>query len=178
MKVKRIAVDSDKLEGTLLSLLRGHVFHVTKAKNYASILSAGAIEPNQDDRFEYSFCQSEISYGRKRGYVCFFDLRSIEEKELERALCKLYFLNPYHNYHAIFFLLKEEAYKDLISWTAAKKEVRFEEMYIPYVECWYPGRVPLALISHVYDVTIEPSTIFDRALYSARNEEDSGGNND
>lgn len=154
---KKIAITCEKsrLREKILPLLKEKVFHVTSSEAYQAIVRDGVIKSNINGCYKYTFPQSEISYGVKRGYVCLFDLRSKRNDVIEDALMKFYFLNPpsCHNM-PIFLILSQQLYSSLIYDTEAKKEIGYGEMYIPHVECWYPGNIPLEYIDKIIEVTI------------------------
>jgi len=130
---------------------------VTDRRGYRGIVGTGAILNNRDRRFAYTFPQSANNYGRKRGCVCFFDLRGVSDADLRGdggALDKYYFLNPEHCAdNPIFLVLGRAHHADLIPWTAGNPG----EARIPFVEAWYQGRVELATIESVLDVRVERS---------------------
>ena len=151
MKVEARTISAQKLRDELLPTLMGSVFHVTSCSSYRSILRAGAIQNNKDNRFDYTFPQSINSFGRKRGYVCLFDLRRVPNEKLDLALDKFYFLNPHRcNDNPIFLVLDEAFHADLIRWTAGS----ICEVRIPYVESWYPGDIELSKVRRVIDVRV------------------------
>lgn len=155
---KKIVVDckANELKGEILPLLKGTVFHVTSFRAYQRIFSDRMLKPNIGSQFQYTFPQSEKSYGVKRGYVCLFDLRNKTDEVIKDALMKFYFLNPFHNQNKpIFLILSPTLHLKLIDYTVAKREVGYGEMYIPYVECWYPGSIPLEDIDKIIEVTVE-----------------------
>jgi len=43
----------------------------------------------------------------------------------------------------------------LISWQHARQEVERKEMYIPFVEAWYPGDIPLHLVNDSLVLTVK-----------------------
>ncbi len=92
--IYRIVCNSDELENIVLTQLKGHVFHVTSLKGYRGIKKDKKITNNRTGRFSFSYPQSETSYGRKKSYVCLFDLRNIEDEIIKEELYKFYFLNP------------------------------------------------------------------------------------
>jgi len=75
-KFTYIESQSSRLESDILPLLKNEVFHVTSIENFQQILKDGKVISNADKKFKYSYPQSENSYGRKRGYICLFDLRN------------------------------------------------------------------------------------------------------
>ncbi|MDP8204993.1 MAG: hypothetical protein P9L95_10730 [Candidatus Tenebribacter mawsonii] len=161
MKIINKEYYSNELKENILPTLQGKVFHVTNAENYESIKKDNIIKNNKDKLYKYSYTMSENSYGRKRGYICLFDLRNIKDKELADTLLKYYFLNPFsEGVNPVFLVLDKAAYHSLISWETAKKEVESNEMYIPYSECWYRNSIDLSLISEAIILNI-PIVPFD-----------------
>ena len=150
-----ITCEKSKLREKILPLLKEKVFHVTSSEAYQAIVKDGMIKPNINACFKYTFPQSEISYGVKRGYICLFDLRNKSDDFIEESLMKFYFLKPsYYQDISIFLILSPRSYSCLIYWTQAKEEIGYSEMYIPYVECWYPSDIPLEYIDEIIEVTI------------------------
>ena len=134
----------------------GKVFHVTSFKSYCVILREGMIKTNKEGDFKFTFPQSEISYGRKRGYVCLFDLREKSNDIIEEGLMKYYFLNPYHTQNSpVFLIISPFLYSNLIYDAKAREEdTKYEEMFIPYVECWYPGSISLKYVGEILEVKV------------------------
>jgi len=150
-----IKCSSNKLEEILMPKLKGNVFHVTSKSNFKGILKKNQIKNNKKYDFAFTFGQSKNSYGRKRGYVCLFDLRFATEEQIVESFYKYYFLNPDHvNNNPIFLIISEDLYPSLISWEKAKNECNVKEMYIPYIECWYPGDISVDKIKEVIEVEV------------------------
>ena len=139
-------------------MLTETVFHVTNKSGFDGIRKSGEIKPNQDKRFPFAFSQSSNSYGVRRGYVCLYDLRKASEDQIEEGLQKLYFLNPSNaRNHPFFLIVGRSIYNKLIPWTAAKEEGGVHEVYIPYIECWYPGSLPHHHIAQILEVRVTRS---------------------
>lgn len=149
-KFTYIESQSSRLESDILPLLKNEVFHVTSIENFQQILKDGKVISNADKKFKYSYPQSENSYGRKRGYICLFDLRNKTEEIIYDTLDKFYFLHPlkYQN-KVVYLILKKELYCNLIENGAARNEVGYEEVYIPYTEVWYPNEIFLENIKKI-----------------------------
>ncbi len=158
---------SQELREIVLPKLRGSVFHVTTRPRYRGIVRERAILNNKDGRFPFLFGQSANSWGRKRGYVCLFDLRTATDEQVEFGLDRLYFLDPAPDVgNPLFLLLDASFHAELIPWTAGTSQ----EMRIPQVECWYPGDVELTKIRKVIDVRVKrpPLDPYTRALQQVR----------
>lgn len=164
--VEVLSIPRSELEVALLPRLRGTVFHVTSASNLQGIQLSGYVYSNSDDKFAYTFPQSKNAYGRRRGYVSLFDLRDVSDENLSDALFRFYFLNPFgRRDDPVFLFLSPGCYQDLIPWTVTRDD--FSEMWVPYVESWYPGDLPLTEIERVIHVRIEhpPESEFEKALW-------------
>ena len=143
-----------ELRDKLLPILKDKIFHVTSYERFIKIQKSGFIKSNADGKLGYTFSQN--SYGRKRGYICLFDLRSKTDEEINIGLECLYFLDIHDlgdkQVHLIF---NEEYDYKLIDTKQAKAEIGFKELWIPYVECWYPEDLPLSNIKDMITVNIK-----------------------
>ena len=151
---KDLKIPYCQLKEELLPLLLGKVFHVTSSKGYKGIIEEGAIKHNRDEKFDFTFSQSKGSYGRKRGYVCLFNLKDVSGENIKEALYRYYFLNPFNDYYPHFLFISSHITDSLISWKVAVKESNYKEMFIPYVEYWYPTDLPLKYVESVIRVKI------------------------
>ncbi|MDQ7797450.1 MAG: hypothetical protein RDU76_00720 [Candidatus Edwardsbacteria bacterium] len=150
----------------LLAQLRGKVFHVTTHHTFYSMQASGFIGHNKEERFPLN-TTSENSLGRKRGWVCFFDLRNISDEDLEWTLRKYYFLEPdwftrYTKEDTIselaYLILDDSALSKIISIEDVKKnegQTQIYEHYVPEAEVWYPSDVPFSLVKEVLLVIIQ-----------------------
>jgi hypothetical protein len=140
----------------VLPLLRNKIFHVTSADKLNLIEKQGIIKPNAAGLLGLTFSQSAYSYGRRRGYVCLFDLRNKSKETIEHALDGFYFLAPRPLGDTIAFLILSPAVEsELITDQQAYAEIGYKEMYVPNVECWYPCALPLSQIEEIILVEIE-----------------------
>ncbi len=152
----KITCNNSDLRARVLPLLRGQVFHVTKLQTFDSIRTTGSIKNNRDGQFRFTYGQSANSYGRVRGWVSLFDLRNATDAEIDEALLKYYFLNPFFDESThVYLFISECAWPYLISWERAKQEKAWKEMFIPDVETWYPGDIPISLVSDALVVTVQ-----------------------
>lgn len=155
LKIERLSLSQARLEESLLPILRGNVFHVTTRSGFQGITKDGFIRNNKSGLFPCSFPQSNRSYARNRAWVSVFDLRAISDDQLQTALSNFYFLAPPNTKDNPFFLFLSESYHpQLVPWTQARNEEAWREMFIPIVEGFYPGDVPISCISRVVAVKI------------------------
>jgi len=152
VREERLSVQRDRLREDLLPHLLGQVFHVTPRAAYPQIRRSGAIRNNRDEHFAFTYAQSGASWGRQQGYICLFDLRALPEGELEWALRKYYFLDPFDRPQSpVFLFVSSQAAARVIPWTAAPRTT----MFIPHAECWFPGDLPTSLLSHALVVSLK-----------------------
>jgi hypothetical protein len=155
IKPKKIDCEASDLEHTLLPLLRGHVFHMTKEEKFNDICLSGSIYCREQAQFVFAPGQTATTYGRKRGWVSLFDFSDKKDKDLKEALIRHWFFRTLRNEgtHA-YLIISESACSSLISWRQAFREVGNKEFFIPFVETWYPGDMPLELVSDAFMLTI------------------------
>ncbi|MGH8546843.1 MAG: hypothetical protein ACREX3_25170 [Gammaproteobacteria bacterium] len=153
---KKIECKYSELEEVLFPLLRGRVFHVTDEVTFNDLIRNGWIHSNQQGQFAFALGQPGDSYGRKRGWVSLFDLHTAMDAPVKEALTGYYFLKLFRSEttRAVLFLA-ESVWGSLISWKHASQEVGGKEVYIPFVEAWYPGDIPLHLISDMLIVSVQ-----------------------
>jgi hypothetical protein len=157
IKQKRIDCEAADLEPTLLPLLRGRVFHMTKEDKFNDICHSGWVYSQEQAHFVFAG-QTEITYGRKRGWVSLFDFSDKKDKDIKEALIRHWFFRTLRNAgtHA-YLIIAESACSSLISWQQAFREAGSKEFFIPFVETWYPGDMPLELVSDCFVVTVHRS---------------------
>jgi len=68
----------------VLERLRGQVFHLTAKRSYEQIVAAGFIDTNEDSRHPTPF-GFPSGYGRRKGCVCLFDLRTASDDDIRFA---------------------------------------------------------------------------------------------
>jgi hypothetical protein len=156
LKIENLSCHESQLRNFMIPSLRGNVFHLTNHQGLRGITKDGVIWNNKNGEFPYTYPQSARSYARKRGYVSLFDLRTTSDDEIEKALSNFYFLNPpFADNNPIFLILSESLYPELIPWTQARDENAWEEMFIPHVEAFHPGNIPVSYVNRVVSVKIK-----------------------
>lgn len=155
---KKIECERSEIEQVMLPLLRGRVFHVTKEENFADIQGSGRIYSKQQARLAFTPPHPETSYGCKRGWVSLYDLRDPTDGEIKEALIRYWFLRTIGDESThVYLIVAESAWSSLIPWTRASREVGGKEFFIPFVEAWYPGDVPLQLVADSLVISCRPS---------------------
>ncbi|HJP18097.1 MAG: hypothetical protein CMD96_06330 [Gammaproteobacteria bacterium] len=165
MKIIHLEFKDQDYKDELLSHLRGQIFHITTIKTFDDIKKTNFIFHNKDSKFSIN-TGSLKSFGRKRGYVCLFDLREKEETVIQEALDKYYFLGPnwfaeyhedYYEFNLAYLIMNSRFYNKIVPTVEAKKicrESRNYEQYIPEAECWYPDDMPINSINRTLLVKI------------------------
>lgn len=165
---------SDKL----LDALRGHVFHVTSLLSLQKIETDGFIDTNKDLRYGTPF-GFPSSYGRYKGYVCLFDLRSKSTEDIRFAHDCLPFTYPRRQLgsRVAYLLLSESSIPWLISQEKAIKDIGEDSArrwhWVPRVECWFPGRITLDFIGSVLSVDFDREIVTYEELTNHRQHTDS-----
>ena len=155
---KKIACKHFELEEVLLPLLRGRVFHATTAATFDRICQRGWIYSEQEVDFALTLGHSKNCYGRKRGWVSVFDLSYTTDSDIKEALIRYWFLRSIRNERThLYLFIAQSAWPSLVSWKRASREVGATEVFIPFVEAWYPGDIPLELVSDSLMVTTDPA---------------------
>lgn len=173
MEIQSIEFIDTEYKDQLLGILRDKVFHVTTAKAFKSIRKDGFIYGNQDAK--YPLNESSLnSFGRCKGWVCLFDLRGKSDKEIENGLNCYYFLMPswfkelnesehYTESRLVYLYLSHAYYNELVPNCEARKNDK-PSQFIPEVECWYPGNIPIGYIEKSLCVTIRRTYNLDNPL--------------
>ncbi len=153
LKIEQLSLSHARLKESLLPVLRGNVFHVTTRTGFLGVTKDGFIRNNKNGLYTYSFPQS------------LFDLRTLSEDQVERALENFYFLNPPYTENNPFFLfLSESLHHKLVPWTHARDEQAWQEMFIPIVEGFYPEDIPITCISRVVAVRVRQAKTMQSEL--------------
>ena len=162
---KRYELSDKEIRSVLLPSLLQRVFHVTRYQSLQQIKEAGCIDPNTDGSLGDSFPGSNMSYGRHKGYVCFFDFRNKTPEAISWGLNCCNFMEANHLGNRIAVLLLDtSAYARLIPVSAVPLDDKKGTLSIPQVESWYPGAVSLELIAEVFDVSIHRTPVLPDSL--------------
>jgi hypothetical protein len=79
----------------------------------------------------------------------------VSDNQLEKSLSNFYFSNPpFVNNNPIFLFLSPLHHSLLLPWAQARDEDAWKEMFIPHIEAFYPGDIPLSHINRVVQVTV------------------------
>lgn len=165
MNIEKVDYINTDYADDLISRLKGLIFHLTRQCSFTCISAEKRIRHNQDGGLPV-YPGSDKGFGRRRGWVSFFDFRNPTDKMIAETLDKYYFLGPnwFRRRHPDFLesklaylFLSELGEKELVLNYYARetwKETGEYEQHIPDTECWYPGDVPLNLIAKVLLVRV------------------------
>ena len=145
-------------ESEILRLIEGQVFHVTKEKNWASIIESGELRPNLSGHLPTSFGSSKKSFFRLRGCVSFFDWRDKPTEEIADFRRRCWpFQSAVPGGDGVVFMIASEAIHDrLISWKEWEKDRAWDQMIVPYAEAGVRGSVPLSYFVEFVLYTRDP----------------------
>ncbi|MET0070269.1 MAG: hypothetical protein ABW096_09510 [Candidatus Thiodiazotropha sp.] len=135
---------------SILPILANRVFHVTPTTNIDAIRECGSLLPNTDQQWTSPYGNSKNGFFRLKNCVSFFDYRCYGTKEWSDNAFKCSPTQILDRFPSITFLfLNPNTYKMLISWEQWKIEQAWRQRVVPYVECGYPGPVPLSQITEL-----------------------------
>ena len=149
------------LPSQILPPLQETVFHVTREASLIGIRQDGYVDTNRDGRYETPF-GFPSSYGRRKGYVCLFDLRDKTDEDVQFGQDCLSFTQPVALGHRVAYLiLSPTAYDELISEHNAILDVgeHGSRDWVPRLECWYPRALPINRISTILHVDFRKQTL-------------------
>lgn len=151
---KKIECEHSEIEQIILPFLRGRVFHMTEEETFEEICRRGWITGQQQMQHAFAPRQSEQSYGYKRGWVSLYDLSDPTDAEIKESLIRYWLLKTLRSEGThVVLIIAESAWPLLISWKRASQEGKGKELFIPFVEAWYPGDIPLQLITDSFALT-------------------------
>ncbi|MFZ1746143.1 MAG: hypothetical protein WBO24_00960 [Nitrospirales bacterium] len=169
MTIKKLRCDNDRDErlwatykDSLLASLKGTVFHITSQHAFNLIQTSEAIEHNKEGRFKLN-TNSEMSFGRFRGWICLFDLRNASSELITDSLDRYDFLRPPGDLGRIshadrkecelaYLILDTTFHNHLIPYEKFNEHVENTGQYsmaVPEVETWIADRVPIIWIEKV-----------------------------
>jgi hypothetical protein len=129
---------------------------------YKGICRSGYIIPNTGD-FAFTYPQSEKSYASTNGYISLFDFESVNEEldEEHIILTSLTWIQFFFDQHPVTIVLelsRHELASRLIPNSCGPRVGSKEySIYIPYVEAWYPEKIPVSAIrNYILTHTTKP----------------------
>ena len=163
MFIKKLVYNKNNYRDKLLNELRYSIFHLTNYTNFKNIQKDGVIFNNKDKILPLN-TSSEGSFGRRKGWICLFNLIDCSNKIIKDELIKYNFLDsqvinsPRFNDNPIYLILNPKYYDEIIQNEFARKNYIINgqpTLYIPFVECWYPSDLPLEKINKVLIVNFK-----------------------
>jgi len=175
-KIKKITTkiicSINNVEKKILPLLQNKIFHVTSYKSYKAIIKTGYIKHNQNNQFSYTYGQSINSFGRKRAYVCLFDLRNVtDESKKYFQDCDFLNFNNVKNKSNVYFIISNRIYPQIISNAKAIQESYSSGEFnaiVPFLECFYPEKINVNDIEQIIIVKylIPKATIRENEIWN------------
>lgn len=132
--------------GKLFAELRHGIWHTTGPSGYLGIRESGAIEPSTGKR-PFTFPQTKNSFALKNGLVSVFDLGSAAEEECVFMSWKwTKFFSHFRPFTVAMELDRATLSATLVPHSACKGSEGENSVWIPWVEAWHRGPVPLLAI--------------------------------
>ncbi|MCK5058854.1 MAG: hypothetical protein KAT34_19560 [Candidatus Aminicenantes bacterium] len=135
----------------LFKVLCKGLYHCTSIENYYKIVEDGFLRPNEG-QFNFTFPQSENSFGYSKGCISLFDFESTREE---------YAISQHMKWRGFFICWKpatillnfcHQFCKDKLIPNSSRprpgdKNKNYKNA-IPYVEVWYPEPIPVKAIQN------------------------------
>jgi hypothetical protein len=155
LKIHTFTFKENEVSRVFLPKLLGTVFHFTTSEGWERIQACGYVDPNRSGRYEATSVHSEESLGRHLGAVCLFDLRNKSEDILREDLILYdYFARRWESEPSYFLLLSSSGLSQVTTQNEVEPRWLDQKMYIPEIESWYAGKLPLDRLEAVYKVQI------------------------
>jgi hypothetical protein len=145
----------------ILAALRETVFHVTRESSLIGIRRSGYIDTNPTGQYATPF-GFPSSYGRRKGYVCLFDLRGKTDEDILFGHDCLSFTHPVAlGDRVAYLILSSGAHDELIPEHDAILDIgeHCSRDWVPRIECWYPGPLSVSHISAILHADFRRRTL-------------------
>lgn len=134
--------------------IMGKVFHYTSGINFLSILKDKRVDPIKSSGKRTSV-HSHESMGRALKGVCLFDLREKPKNQIEKIRGWYNFLAPrFEDDTLVFLVISPDFYSDVITLSEIDDETKDKAMYLPHIESWHKGYLPLRKMEVIYRVKL------------------------
>lgn len=128
----------------LFRSIRKGLIHCTGYKNIDLIINDGFIRPN-DGTFPFSFGYSKNSYAYINHYTSLFDFETASYCECIDSCWGKWEPVLIREYPTVLIQLEKSRLPyELIPWKKAREDVGGKKKWIPYVETWHPGPIPIS----------------------------------
>lgn len=149
-----------KATSSLLSELRGRMFHVTSPNAFLGICSEGAILCNTDDRFKTNWTVNY--YFKNQGCLSIVDLvNNTKPRVTRRKPINDYAVFEQSSPVVVFLFISPRVYPRVIHWKKWKKDRAHGQQIVPELESGVPGRVSIDEIDEAWFISLK-----DRASWS------------
>ena len=169
MKESKIEIEESQ-KRPFVEGLRGEVFHVTLAKNLASIKKSTGILVNTGTERDTTFGDASNSIFRKKGCVSVFDYESPTRENWQKHMGKCNPLLRSDDDELAFLFLGENAKNNLIRWSQIENEW-IGTRVVPHVEAGHLGIIALTDIKEivVVKIIIDPNTLASKLKQAIKN---------
>lgn len=154
-----LTLTTENISKVFLPKLLGRVFHFTTSIGWKHIQTCRYIDSNKSGKHGNTSIHSKESLGRHLGAVCLFDLRGKGEEVLDKNLIFYDYFNRRWGPEPSYFLFLADQYlSQVTTLSEIDKSLKEQTMYIPNLESWHLGDLPLDRIQMVYKVQVTPSS--------------------
>ncbi len=155
MKIKKLTLKKDELPSELFPRLLGNVFHFTTSRSWNNIQSCAYVDTNQTGKYRTTSVHSQQSLGHHLDAVCMFDLRGKEETVFRKDWILFdYFNRRWTTEPSYFLILAPQHLSSIKTLRDIDETLKQDKMYIPEVESWHLGKLPLERVELIYQVQI------------------------
>lgn len=155
MNTDRINLSAKEFQKILGPLLLGSVFHFTNEGAWQEIKRCGYISTNKLKKYSFTSIHSQESLGHHLNAVCLFDLREKSIDIFANNLILFDFFSRRWGAGPVYLLvLKQRAHIDLETFKNVDEDLLKTKMYIPQIESWHIGDLPLDRIDKVYEINV------------------------
>ena len=145
-----------ELSDVLYPKLRHSVFHYSFGQRYQEIMRCGYVAFSFVVDVASTAIYTEKSAGKHLKAVCLFDLRGKTDEEIAPGKSYYDFLNPHPKIkQAVYFVVSDMFYEDITIFSALDDYTKANTMYLPTIESWHIGHLPLNKLECIYVVNIK-----------------------
>jgi hypothetical protein len=166
LRIESLEYNDEDYSDSLLSRLRGNIFHVTSQQAFEQIKREGMVLHNKDGNLPNSY---NNSFGSKHGWVCLFDFMDIDDGTVDITLRNFNLFSPQgcevcapdnseYERNLVYLLIGRKFFCKLVPnhvgveiWN--KEGVPYTRI-IERTECWYPDNLPIEYIDKALLVNI------------------------
>jgi hypothetical protein len=154
-QVLELSLKPTEFESVLYPKIRDAVFHYSTGEKYEKILKSGYLASSNTVELVGTSLYSDVSAGKFLKAVCLFDLRNKTDEQIAPGKSYYDFLKPFSQLKkVVYFVVSKKYYADLKIFSDLDDHVKKHTMYLPVIESWHVGHLPLEKLESIYVVNI------------------------